>query len=156
MIVSGGQQRDSAIYIAVFILPQTPLPSRLPQNISEFPVLHSKSLTITYFKYIPVLPKLPNYPFLFLNSRNRISQLHLVYRFQLSLIMLNCFPKWLHVLAFPSALYESSSYHMPSLRSVVVGNLFFSWWKSNMISFSWWWVILKSVSAIVFLPLWNM
>ena len=33
VIVSGDQQRDSAINIHVFILPQTPFPSRLPQNI---------------------------------------------------------------------------------------------------------------------------
>ena len=35
VIVSGGQQRDSAIHIHVFILPQTPLPSRLPHNIKQ-------------------------------------------------------------------------------------------------------------------------
>ena len=33
--VSGGQQRDPAIHIHVFILPQTPLPSRLPHNIEQ-------------------------------------------------------------------------------------------------------------------------
>ena len=31
MIVSGGQQRDSAIHTHVSVLPQNPLPSRLPQ-----------------------------------------------------------------------------------------------------------------------------
>ena len=35
--VSGGQQRDPAIYIHVSILPQTPLPTRLPQTLSRFP-----------------------------------------------------------------------------------------------------------------------
>ena len=35
VIVSGGQQRDLAIYIRVFILPQTPLPSRLPRNTEQ-------------------------------------------------------------------------------------------------------------------------
>ena len=35
MIVSGGQQRDSAIYIHVSILPQTPQPSRIPQNTEQ-------------------------------------------------------------------------------------------------------------------------
>jgi len=35
VIVSGGQQRDSAIHIHVSILPQTPLPSRLPYNIEQ-------------------------------------------------------------------------------------------------------------------------
>ena len=33
VIVLGGQQRDSAIYVHVSILPQTPLPSRVPHNI---------------------------------------------------------------------------------------------------------------------------
>ena len=35
VIVSGGQQRDSAIHIQVSILPQTPLPSRLPRTIGK-------------------------------------------------------------------------------------------------------------------------
>ena len=34
-MVSGGQQRDSAILTHVSILPQTPLPSRLPHNIEQ-------------------------------------------------------------------------------------------------------------------------
>ena len=33
VIVSGGQQRDSTTHIHVSILPETPLPSRLTQNI---------------------------------------------------------------------------------------------------------------------------
>ena len=33
--VSGEQQRDSAIYIHVSILPQIPLPSRLPHNTEQ-------------------------------------------------------------------------------------------------------------------------
>ena len=35
VIVSGGQQRDSAIHIYGSILPQTPLPSRLPYNTEQ-------------------------------------------------------------------------------------------------------------------------
>ena len=35
VIVSGGQQRDSAVHIRVSILPQTPLASRLPQTIEK-------------------------------------------------------------------------------------------------------------------------
>ena len=35
VIVSGGQQRASATHTHVFILPQTPLPSRLPHNIKQ-------------------------------------------------------------------------------------------------------------------------
>ena len=35
MVVSGGQQRDWAIHTHVSILPQTPLPSRLPHNIER-------------------------------------------------------------------------------------------------------------------------
>ena len=34
-IVSGGQQRDSAIHIHVSTLSQTSLPSRLPHNIEQ-------------------------------------------------------------------------------------------------------------------------
>ena len=34
-IISGGQQSDSAIHIHVSVLPQTPLPSRLPHNIEQ-------------------------------------------------------------------------------------------------------------------------
>ena len=34
-IVSGGQQRDSAVYIHVTILLQASLPSRLPHNIEQ-------------------------------------------------------------------------------------------------------------------------
>ena len=36
LIVPDGQQRDSAIPIHVSILPQIPLPSRLPHNIAQF------------------------------------------------------------------------------------------------------------------------
>ena len=35
VIVSGGQQTDSAIYVHVSILPLTPLPSSLPHNIEQ-------------------------------------------------------------------------------------------------------------------------
>ena len=35
MIISGGQQKDSAIHVYVSILPQISLPSRLPHNIEQ-------------------------------------------------------------------------------------------------------------------------
>ena len=35
VIVSGAEQRDSATHVPVSILPQTPLPSRLPHNIEQ-------------------------------------------------------------------------------------------------------------------------
>ena len=35
VIVSGEQQRDSATHIHASILPQTPLPSRLPHNVEQ-------------------------------------------------------------------------------------------------------------------------
>ena len=35
VIVSGEQRRDSAIHIRVSLLPQTPLPCRLPHNIEQ-------------------------------------------------------------------------------------------------------------------------
>ena len=41
VIVSGGQQRDSAIHIHESILPQTSLPSRLPYNIEQSSLCYS-------------------------------------------------------------------------------------------------------------------
>ena len=38
VMASGGQQRDSDIRIHVSILPQTPLPPRLPHNIKQTPL----------------------------------------------------------------------------------------------------------------------
>ena len=35
LVVSGGQLRDLAIHVHVSILPQSPLPSRLPHNIKQ-------------------------------------------------------------------------------------------------------------------------
>ena len=35
VIVSGGQQSDAVIHLHASILPQTPLPSRLPHNIEQ-------------------------------------------------------------------------------------------------------------------------
>ena len=35
VIVSGGQQRDSAVHICIHVLPQTPLPSRLPRDTEQ-------------------------------------------------------------------------------------------------------------------------
>ena len=43
VIVPGEQGRDSDVDTHVSILPQTPLPSRLPHNI-EHPMLYSRSL----------------------------------------------------------------------------------------------------------------
>ena len=39
--MSGGQQRDPAIDVHVFILPQTPLPSRLPHNIKQISLCYT-------------------------------------------------------------------------------------------------------------------
>ena len=54
VIVSGEHWRDSAISVHVSILTQTPLSSRLPDNIAEFPVLYSRSLLVIHFKYTSV------------------------------------------------------------------------------------------------------
>ena len=59
-IVPGGQQRDSATHIHVSILPQTPLPSRLPHNTAGFPVPYSRFLLVTHFKYNNVDMSIPN------------------------------------------------------------------------------------------------
>ena len=50
VIVSCGQQRDSAIHMHVSILPQTPFPGRLPSN-TEFHVPYRRSLLVIHFKY---------------------------------------------------------------------------------------------------------
>ena len=44
MIVSGIQRRDSANHIHVSILPQTPLPSRLPHDIEQSSLCYSVRL----------------------------------------------------------------------------------------------------------------
>ena len=59
MIVSGRQQRDSALYIQIPILPQTLLPSRLPYA-AEVHVLHSESLLVAHFKHSSVYLTTPN------------------------------------------------------------------------------------------------
>ena len=59
MIVSGEQQGDSAIHVC--ILPQPPLPSRLPHNIEQsFPVLYSRILLVIHFKYSSVYMLIPS------------------------------------------------------------------------------------------------
>ena len=55
VIVSGGQQRDSAIYIHVFILFQAPLLTR--QHWAEFQVLYNRSLLSIHFKYSGVIER---------------------------------------------------------------------------------------------------
>ena len=41
VILSGGQHRDSVKHIHVSILPQSPLPSRLPQNTEQDSLCHT-------------------------------------------------------------------------------------------------------------------
>ena len=53
VIVSGGRQRDSAIDIHASLLPQTSLPSRLPNNIEQSSLCYS-SLLVIHFKYSSV------------------------------------------------------------------------------------------------------
>ena len=66
VIVSGEEQRDSAIRIHVSILPQTPLLCRLPHDIEQSSLWHMvgpcwlPTLNITV---VHVHPRLPNYPF---------------------------------------------------------------------------------------------
>ena len=49
VIISGAQQRDSAIHIHISILPQIPLPSRLPHNIEQSSLCYT--LLVIHFKY---------------------------------------------------------------------------------------------------------
>ena len=62
MIVSGEQQRDSAIHIHVSILFQTPLLSRLPHNTEQSSLCYGRSLLIIHFKYSSVYMSIPNSP----------------------------------------------------------------------------------------------
>ena len=50
VVVSGRQQRDSAIHIHVSILPQTPFPSRLPHNIEQSSLCYTEGLVGYPFK----------------------------------------------------------------------------------------------------------
>ena len=67
MVVSGGQQRDSAIHIHVSILLQTLLPSRLPHNIEQSSVcctagpswFSGASLTAQLVKNLPAVRDTP-------------------------------------------------------------------------------------------------
>ena len=60
-IVPGGQQRDSATHIHVSILPQTPLPFRLPKkHWTGFPVLCSRFLWVIRLKRSSVYMSTPN------------------------------------------------------------------------------------------------
>ena len=64
VIVSGEQQKDSAIHICVSILPQTPLPSRLPHNTEQRSLCYMVGpcgLSVLNIECGHVDPKLPNY-----------------------------------------------------------------------------------------------
>ena len=64
MTVSGGQQSGLAIHIQVFVLFQTPLPSRLPDN-TEQSSLRSKSrylLVIRFNLHRSVYMSIPSSP----------------------------------------------------------------------------------------------
>ena len=52
LIVSGEQWRNSAIHVYVSILPQTPLPSRLPQNTEQSSSAFSIAVQISTFQII--------------------------------------------------------------------------------------------------------
>ena len=65
VIVLGEQRRDSArelIHIHVSILPQTPFPSRLPQNVEQSSLCYkvSRSLLVICFKYSRVYVPIPD------------------------------------------------------------------------------------------------
>ena len=58
--VSGGQQRDSAIHIHVSILPQTPLPSRLPHSTEQSFLCYTAGHCWLAILNLTVLPVNPN------------------------------------------------------------------------------------------------
>ena len=52
MVVSGEQQKDSAVHIHTAVLPQTPHPSRLPHNIQQSPMCYIvRTCWLFPFKY---------------------------------------------------------------------------------------------------------
>ena len=59
----GEPQRDSATHIHVYILPQAPLPSRLPHSIEQSSryLLYIRSLLVILFKYSSVYMSIPNW-----------------------------------------------------------------------------------------------
>ena len=60
-IVSGGQQRDSAVQIHVTILLQTLLPSNLPHNIEQSSMCYTVGpYQLFHFKYSSVNMSIPN------------------------------------------------------------------------------------------------
>ena len=66
LCVSGGQQRDSANHIHISILPQTPLPSRLPLNTEQsflFCTVGPCWLSILNRAVCTCPSQTPNYPF---------------------------------------------------------------------------------------------
>ena len=66
MIDSGGQQRDLAIHIHVSIVPQTPLPSRLPDNIEQSSMCYIVGFYwLSSFNYSSVYMYIPNSLILF-------------------------------------------------------------------------------------------
>ena len=60
MWVSGGQQRDSAIYIHVSILSQFPSCPGCHVTLNRVPVLYSRFLLVIHFKYGSVYMSIPN------------------------------------------------------------------------------------------------
>jgi len=65
VIVSGAQQRDSAIHIHISILFQTPLPPRLPHNIEQSSLYYIVGpcwLSILNRQHVHVHSNFPNYP----------------------------------------------------------------------------------------------
>ena len=63
LIVSGEQQRDSAIYIHVPILPQTPLPWTVMLTLSSLPsaAQFSRSLLVIHLNYARVYMSISNF-----------------------------------------------------------------------------------------------
>ena len=65
VIISGEQQKDSTRHIHIFILPQTPLPSRLPSSIKQSSlcyVVGSRWLSVLNIAVGTWPAQTPNYP----------------------------------------------------------------------------------------------
>ena len=118
VIVSHELQRDSAVHVHVSILPQTPLPSRLPHYFEQSSVCHTIGpcwLFILNTAVCTCRPKLPNYPFppSFPPSLARISS------YSKSVMpFLSCFSA-LDLFPYPLEVFAVLSFICTALRSAL-------------------------------------
>ena len=141
VIVSEGQQRDSATHSHVSLLPQAPLPSRLPhKHWAEFPVLYSMSLLVIHFKYSRVYVSISNsltIPPRHLSPLATIStfsacQWNSIFRVEIKHLYFEYVPQWFWSCSSTDfGAYSSGVFLLYPLGSFMTLGRFFSCYKSN-------------------------